>query len=102
MTPDPPFSRCWHALLRTLGYCTLHMSRARVRPAAQAYLRTPSTVQLNMQAACIPLTLSPAEQRYYMCELGLSDPQLQMFLAQLSVGAVVSDTPCRVSHMNRY
>jgi hypothetical protein len=41
------------------------------------YLRTLTTAHRNMQAAGITLTLSPAEQRYYMCELGLSAPQRQ-------------------------
>ena len=41
--------------------------------------------------AGIPLTLSPAEQRYYMCELGLSPLQRQTFLAKLSGRADVSD-----------
>jgi hypothetical protein len=36
-------------------------------------------------------TLSPAEQHYCMCELGLSALQLQTFLAQLSGRADVSD-----------
>ena len=52
------------------------------------YLRALTTAQRNMQAAGIPLTLSPAEQRYYMCELGLSALQRQTFLAQLSGRAV--------------
>ena len=55
------------------------------------YLRALTTAQRNMQAAGIPLTLSPAEQRYYMCELGLSALQRQTFLAQLSGRADVSD-----------
>jgi len=55
------------------------------------YLRALTTAQRNMQAAGIPLTLSPAEQRYYMCELGLSTLQRQTFLAQLSGRADVSD-----------
>ena len=44
-----------------------------------------------MQAAGIPHTLSPAEQRYYMCELGLSSLQGVKFLAQMSGRADVSD-----------
>ncbi len=55
------------------------------------YLRALTTAQWNMQAAGIPLTLSTAEQCYYMCELGLSTLQRQAFLAQLSGRADVSD-----------
>jgi hypothetical protein len=44
-----------------------------------------------VQAAGIQVTLSPAEQCYYMCELGLSSQQLQTFLAHLSCRADVSD-----------
>ena len=72
-------------------YATYVQCRRAAHSSGRDYLRTLTTAQRNMQAAGIPLTLSPAEQRYYMCELGLSAPQRQTFLAQLSGRADVSD-----------
>jgi hypothetical protein len=72
-------------------YAAYAQSPWTARSSGRDYLRTLTTAQRNMQAAGIPLTLSPAEQRYYMCELGLSAPQRQTFLAQLSGRADVSD-----------
>ncbi len=72
-------------------YAAYVQSPRAARSSGRDYLRTLTTAQRNMQAAGIPLTLSSAEQRYYMCELGLSAPQRQTFLAQLSGRADVSD-----------
>jgi hypothetical protein len=72
-------------------YAAYVQSPRAARSSGRDYLRTLTTAQRNTQAAGIPLTLSPAEQRYYMCELGLSAPQRQTFLAQLSGRADVSD-----------
>ncbi len=72
-------------------YATYVQCRGAAHSSGRDYLRILTTAQRNMQAAGIPLTLSPAEQRYYMCELGLSALQRQTFLAQLSGRADVSD-----------
>jgi hypothetical protein len=72
-------------------YAAYVQSQRAARSSGRDYLRTLTTAQRNMQAAGILLTLSPAEQRYFMCELGLSAPQQQTFLAQLSGRANVSN-----------
>ncbi len=83
----------WVPYEEAVLYAAYVQSPRVARSSGRDYLRTLTTAQHNMQAAGIPLTLSPAsaEQRYYMCELGLSAPQRQIFLAQLSGRADVSD-----------
>ena len=72
-------------------YAAYVQGRRTAHTSGREYLRTLSTARRNLQAAGIPLTLSPAEQSYYMCELGLSALQRPTFLAQLSAKDDVSD-----------
>jgi hypothetical protein len=72
-------------------YTAYVQSQRAARSSGRDYLRTLTTEQRNTQAAGIPLTLSPAEQCYYICELGLSALQRQTFLAQLSCLADISN-----------
>ena len=72
-------------------YAAYVQCRRAPHSSGREYLRALTTAQRDMQAAGIPLIQSASEQRYYMCELGLSAPQRQTFLAQLSGRADVSD-----------